>query len=75
MSDSKVFVVILLCRRYIQLPAKWIENSKIGVKTQIFFSPNQNAAANFDADKKYLFDKHSDATYDAYVCKCFSKYC
>lgn len=66
-----VFVVLLQCKRMIIVPRNFIQTAQLGRATIIFHSPDEEKEANFDAERKFLFDKDSDATYEAYVMKSF----
>lgn len=74
-DSYKIYVVILESRQFVIIRNDdWIQNKNIGIKTKIFYSPNENSQSNFNAQQKYLHDKHADSVYDGYVSKIFGKF-
>lgn len=55
--------------------ADWIQIKNIGMKTKVFFSPNENSQVDFNAQQKYLHDKRADGVYNGYVSKIFGEFC
>lgn len=69
------YVVALKCNQFMRCKEAWLSNPRIDAETKVFFSPNFDAVANFNASKKLFFDPNVEAVYDGRVQKIFGKKC
>lgn len=70
-----MFVVLLKSRRYITVRGNWIQTPapKYGEIGKVFYSPDENAEADFSLEVKYLFNQNDAHVYEGYIMKSVGK--
>lgn len=71
MANKDLFVVCLKQKHFVIIKKEWIANPSVGVMTNIFYSPNENAISDFNIASKYYFNKEITACYEGYIQKSF----
>lgn len=66
------FVVCLKQNRFVILKESWVQNPYIQQFSMVFFSPNDEAMADFGAEKKFYFNPNASFCYDGFVTKAFA---
>lgn len=65
------FVILLNQTKLIAVKEEWVQDPTLLSNTKFYFSPDQNAVADFNSASKYYFDENRPSCYNGYVCKTF----
>lgn len=68
-----VFVIILKSKRFVIVKDDWVQNPIESEETKVFYSPDENSAADFDLEVKFLFNNKQRNVYFGYVWKRFGE--
>lgn len=68
------FAIYLQSNRFVTIKKDWIEKPIVGSESKVFFSPNPEAIARFDIQKKFYLNATIDGCYDGFVYKSFGKW-
>lgn len=71
---NKFFVIYLKCKRFLIFPSEWVQNKTLGQESKIYFSPDNKANPDFNAQTRYYFNGAISACYDGFVYRTFGKF-
>lgn len=65
------FVIYLKCNRFLVFQSQWVQNKSVGEESKVYFSPDRDAVADFNARTQYYFNDGLSSCYDGFVYRVF----
>lgn len=68
------FVIYLKCNRFLVFQNHWVQNKTVGEESKVYFSPEYDANADFNAQTQYYFNGGISSCYDGFVYRSFGNF-